>query len=454
MELMDLFMKHGILPQNDVLRYLEKKPLSYVEEIIDNTNLLFLTKNDLRLVEAKLNEKRRKNWGDRIEVIKDITGKSTSKGELVDFVKYFNSRLKILRKLLRKRGELMGSVTIDGALRGDDNEVRIIGIVKSLRETSGGSRIFELEDEGGSISVLCSDRKQMSRIALDSVLGVIASKGRDILYAKDIIFPDVILERNLQRADEDVSVVFTSDVHLGSKTFMKEKWRDFIDWLKNDSGNVRYVLFCGDNVDGVGIYPKQDRDLEVTDVYKQYELFASEIDGIPKNMEVIVIPGNHDTVRPAEPQPTLPSEITKILPRNVHALGNPCTIKICGVPILAYHGRSMDDLIYSNPDFTHNKPIDMMVEMLKLRHLVPIYGGRTPIAPETTDYLVIDEIPDIFITGHVHSFGIGRYRNVSLINGSTWQSQTSYQKMMGFEPNPGNIAIVNLMNGGLASKSF
>ena len=39
--------------------------------------------------------------------------------------------------------------------------------------------------------------------------------------------------------------------------------------------------------------------------------------------------------------------------------------------------------------------------LLKSRHLSPIYGNRTPIAPESEDMMVIDDVPDIFHAGHV-----------------------------------------------------
>jgi len=38
--------------------------------------------------------------------------------------------------------------------------------------------------------------------------------------------------------------------------------------------------------------------------------------------------------------------------------------------------------------------------------------------------MVIDTVPDIFVTGHVHGAGLSHYKGVRLINASTWQSQT------------------------------
>ncbi|MDY6985832.1 MAG: DNA-directed DNA polymerase II small subunit [Candidatus Thermoplasmatota archaeon] len=454
MDLTSLFIKHGILPQDEVLKYLENKPYSFVEDLLKNANVLFLTINDIKRYEEAVAKKRLEiDWKSRIEVLKDITGKSTTKGEANDFVKYFNSRFKLLKKILKRRSELIGSVNIEDALKGSERDVKVIGMVRDLRNVNGG-KILEIEDETSTMTVFTSDRKTINHITRDSVVGVIAERSRSSFYAKDLLVPDVMIDRSASRSTDSATIAITSDVHIGSKTFIREKWGSFMDWLGTQD-TIRYVLFCGDNVDGVGIYPGQEKDLEVTNVYEQYELFAAELDKIDdKSKEIIVLPGNHDSVRPAEPQPALPKEIRDLFSNNVLCVGSPCFMRISDVPILAYHGRSMDDFIYANSEFTHNKPVDMMVEMLKLRHLVPIYGSKVPIAPESTDYLAMDEVPDIFVTGHVHSFGVGRYRSITLINGSTWQAQTDYQRMLGFEPNPGNVALVDLKSGDIGTKSF
>jgi DNA polymerase II small subunit len=454
MDLTDLFIKHGVLPQDEVLRYLETKPRGYVDELLKSSSVLILTLDDVKKYEETLARKRLEtDWKSRIEVVKDITGKNTTKGEVGDFVKYFNSRFTLLKKILKRRSEFIGSVSIDEALKGSEKEIKAIGMVRDIRNVNGG-RIIEIEDETGTMTLFTSDRKIMNHITLDAVIGVVAERSRTNFYARDILLPDVVVDRRVSRSEENATIAITSDVHIGSKTFMSEKWTAFIEWLGTQD-TVRYVLFAGDNVDGVGIYPGQEKDLAVTNVYEQYELFATELDKIDdKSKEIIVLPGNHDAVRPAEPQPALSEEIRTLFSNNVLCVGSPCFMRVCNVPIIAYHGRCMDDFIYANSEFTHNKPIDMMVEMLKLRHLAPIYGGRVPIAPESTDYMVIDEIPDIFVTGHVHSFGVGRYRSITLINGSTWQSQTDYQRMLGFQPNPGNVALVDLKSGEISTKSF
>lgn len=61
--------------------------------------------------------------------------------------------------------------------------------------------------------------------------------------------------------------------------------------------------------------------------------------------------------------------------------------------------------------------------------------------------MVIDEVPDIFVTGHVHHTGLADYRGVTMINSSAWQSQTEFQKMHNTVPDPCKILMVHLGTG-------
>jgi DNA polymerase II small subunit len=111
----------------------------------------------------------------------------------------------------------------------------------------------------------------------------------------------------------------------------------------------------------------------------------------------------------------------------------------------------MDDLIPAM-NLSYDSPAEVMKTMLHMRHLAPIYGERTPIAPEREDTLVIDKIPDIFVTGHLHNTDVRYYRNVLMIQASAWQSQTSYQKMMNIQPDPAKAIVVDLQT--LAAKKL
>jgi DNA polymerase II small subunit len=125
-------------------------------------------------------------------------------------------------------------------------------------------------------------------------------------------------------------------------------------------------------------------------------------------------------------------------------LGNPSLIELNGVKILMYHGQSLDDIIGTIPDLSYAKPAEAMKVLLRARHLSPIYGERTPIAPEHEDHMVITEVPDIFHSGHIHVLDAQNYRGTLIVNSGTWQGQTNFQRTMGIIPNPGVAVIVNL----------
>jgi DNA polymerase II small subunit len=95
-----------------------------------------------------------------------------------------------------------------------------------------------------------------------------------------------------------------------------------------------------------------------------------------------------------------------------------------------------------------------MKEMLIRRHLSPMYGGKTALAPEKKDYLVMERSPEIFISGHVHGVGSMDYHGVKTINASAWQSQTEYQKMHNFNPEPAVMPTIHLGTGRVNMNKF
>jgi DNA polymerase II small subunit len=84
-----------------------------------------------------------------------------------------------------------------------------------------------------------------------------------------------------------------------------------------------------------------------------------------------------------------------------------------------------------------------MEEFLNIRHLAPIYGERTPLASELEDHLVIDEVPNVLHTGHVHINTYKNYKGIHLINSGTFQTQTEFQKIYNIVPTPAQVPILD-----------
>jgi DNA polymerase II small subunit len=394
-----------------------------------------------------------------MRVVKDVTGRSTCQGVIEDFSRYFRHRFLTLSRLLQTRRELAGAVDIAKAKR-LAREVRIVGMVASVRRTRNGHRLLDLEDETDVVSVLLPADPGFGSdwVVPDEVVGVVGTANdRGLVIAKQLVRPDVSSRRSWPGCSEDICAAFVSDIHVGSTTFLRERWDRLVAWLGDGdpvAQSVRYLVAVGDVVDGIGVYPRQEEELTIDDIYAQYEELAGLFAALPDHLRVVMLPGNHDAVRPAEPQPTFPPSVQKLFDSNVTFVGNPCTFDLHGIRVLAYHGRSMDDFVSSIPEMSYGRPLDAMREMLRMRHLAPIYGGKTPIAPEAEDYLVVDDVPHIFATGHVHAVGMDEYRGVRLINSSTWQGQTTYQKMRNITPVPAQLPIIHLPTGRAMLREF
>ncbi len=396
-----------------------------------------------------------------IEVVKDPTDKISGSGALEDYLEYFQDRFRRLERILRKRIDARGATSISEALKAPNNsKVKIIGMITEKREVEQ-KLILRVEDLEAGASLLVSSSAahevldKARRLLLDQVVCVSATKVRNtLLIADDFIWPDVP-QKKPQKASMPVYAALISDLHVGSKMFMAEAFNRFILWLNGKFGNsslrnmashVKYVTIAGDLVDGIGIYPGQIEELEITDVYEQYREVSKFIARIPDYIELIIIPGNHDASRKALPQPAIPQEYAEPLheSRKIYSLGDPCTVRLHQVELLLYHGRSLDDLIASVPNMSFHTPEKAMRLLLQSRHVAPIYGERTLIAPEAQDFMVIENPPDIFHAGHVHVVGCDTYRGISVVNSGAWQNRTGFQKKMGLTPTPGIAPIVDL----------
>jgi len=436
-----------------------------------------------------------------VTILSDISDESTCVGEYPEFVRYFRDRYTRLSGIIRGRvtARPIESLRVGRTGREYDS-VSIIGMVSEIKTTSKGNKLLQLEDPTGSFSVLAmpSDRDLWNAalgIVCDEVIGVTGSLTRDgrLMIAKGIVLPDIPNRYNQtlpgggngngtrngngtgngkrnwntngtgsgngngdsrNRGDCAGSAVLISDMHVGSNTFLEDAFCEFIDWLGDNSESMRYLIIAGDIVDGVGVYPGQEQELEIPDVYDQYRRAAAYLKRVPRDVRIVIAPGNHDAVRQAEPQPALPEKVTSMFRDDVVFVGNPALIEIGGVRILIYHGRSMDDLIATIPKMSYQQPDKVMIEMLRRRHLAPIYGGRVSIAPEATDHFVIDPIPHILHCGHVHTVGVDRYKGVTVINSGTWQSQTAFQKRVNLIPVPAHAAVVDLATLGTKMVRF
>ena len=425
--------------------YLQKKP----DDTIKSPECLDIPQKDPDFEDE---------WIGELDVILDITDQSACIGEYTDFLDYFKNRFYTLSNLLRNRGMSFRPIESlkkrKSGLVEEYDQISVIGMVSDLRTSKNGHRLIEIEDITGTFPVMVLKKEKnlfdkAMKVMLDEVIGVTGTLSNDgnMLFVNNIMQPDIPLKTNNELGQRNCKgkAVLISDMHVGSNTFLKNEWLNFIEWIKK-SNDINYLIIAGDIVDGIGIYPNQEKELQINDIYEQYQAAAQYLNQIPGHIKIVLSPGNHDAVRQAEPQPAFPDRIKNFFNKDIIFVGNPAVISIEGVRVLIYHGRSIDDLIATIPGMKYKDPTRPMIEMLKCRHLSPIYGSRVSIAPEKQDHLVIETPPDILHCGHVHTVGCATYRGVTIVNSGTWQSQTEFQRRMNLDPDPAKAVVVDLSN--------
>jgi len=383
-ELVQQMLKNSILPTPEIINSLHSE---------DDVK---------RFYEKILRDRNEKN--ESVELIFNYENKPR-KRRPADFTRLFQSRFNKLSKMLRERHELMGAVSINRILNKQDREqVSIIGLIYDKQTTKNNNTILTLEDETGSMKVIIHKNSPINSIVgdlvLDEVIGVRGSYDNKVIFASSIIFPDVPLDHELKKSPTEAYAAVISDIQLGSENFLEEEFRKFIKWLKGEYGTenqismakkVKYVFFVGDVVDGIGVYPEQEKRLKIKTIREQYEELYKHLSAIPEDIRLIISPGNHDAVRLAEPQPIIDNKFTKSLksmPLEIETARNSSInieMAISIIPFAASIKSSLSEFaIFSVNDllafslFNLVFPLNKLLTLPKMRFASVIVGSTPP----------------------------------------------------------------------------
>jgi len=406
------------------------------------------------------------DYNAKIKILKDPTKNLYTEGKIEEFLAVQKDKFNQLSKILKKRPEASGLLEINMINRLNNSvNVKFIGMVVNKRQTKKRKYLIEFEDPTGTcMSLVRQESKNCydlipkllpdQVVIVDGYLNVNKDTNSKIVLINDIIFPDTPKEHQINCPDEDLAICLISDTHFGSKDWLERVWHRFVDYLNckvgNDkqikqAGKIKYLCITGDVVDGIGVYPNQDKRLLITDIYKQYEVTAKYLSEIPDYINIIISPGDHDSVRKATPAPAIPKSVAKgLYDLDIKMVGCPSLVSLHGIKTELYHGTSLIDINMMIPGLNNDDPYSSMKEMIRTRHLAPTYGRKTELAPVSKDWLVIDEIPDILHTGHLHKNGYGMYHGILLVNSGCFQAQTNFMKSLGITPDYGKPTIVNI----------
>jgi len=473
-EIIETFLKNGILISSELLK--EINDYEHVSKIFD----LLKSKqvDDTLVVDQEINNSinatKIQTAGtiniNKVSIIYSYK-EEAKKREPQDFVDYFNNRYKALEKILKQHQELRNAVSINKIINKKEKQnITIVGIVSNIKTTKNGNLLFVIEDTTGQKTVIVNKNKpslfnEAKDIVLDEVIGVVGISIDTIVFANTIVWPDTPTNKELKRTDSEKYALFLSDLHVGSSKFLPDDFEKFLKWINGDIGNeqqkhiaknVEYIFIAGDLVDGCGIYPEQDKELITKDIHQQYKECSELLKQIPQHIPLIICPGNHDALRISEPQPQLSKNFAKPMYElnNVIMVSNPAMVNIhssdnfTGFDVLMYHGYSFDYFVAKVDSLRNQGGYDradlIMKFLLKKRHLAPSHMSTLYIPDTKRDPLVIEKVPDFFLSGHIHKSITSNYRNTTLICGSCWQGKTIFQEKVGHNPEPSRVPIVNL----------
>jgi len=459
-------LSKGFQIHPDAFKILEKIDVKELQNIIKQVvrekakqNLFLINQSDLKMfVESEVDD----SVEDRHEILFDPTKKVTSAEGIDGFTALFADRYSKLLKIMMQRSQAKKLTPIKNVTDGKLGEETFIAGLLMDRKIDRDVTKLVIDDPTGSVEILVWNQELQetaNSLLMDQFVMVGVTNGKNGGFiAKELLVPDVP-EHVANRSKTETYAVLISDIHVGSRYFMEKEFTEFISWLSSPdpvARKVRFLLICGDIVDGIGIFPNQDKELLIMDMDSQMAKAAQMLDKIPKHIKTFIIPGNHDPGRRALPQPAIPEKHNMSLwnRENFFMLGNPAFLDLNGVKVLMFHGQSLDDVVGTTPGLSYAQPARAMRALLRTRHLSPIYGKRTPIAPELEDFMVINEVPDIFHSGHVHVVDLDMYKGTLIVNSGAWQSQTGYQASGGIVPTPGIAIIVNLATMKVFTKDF
>ena len=196
----------------------------------------------------------------------DITGESTCEGKINDFAQYFRSRFLTLKRLLEKRHDFGRAMDISRAMT-LDRDVKVAGIVYECNTTKNGHTMVTIEDDTGTTKVFISKDSPLNGESFvnDEVIGVMGRPNlqRTMIIPEKIFRPDIPKQHTWEPSDSTSKIAFLSDVHVGSATFLENDWHRMVSWLKANAleQGINYLVFPGDVVDGIGVFPDQDKEL-------------------------------------------------------------------------------------------------------------------------------------------------------------------------------------------------
>ncbi len=378
----------------------------------------------------------------KMVIQQDIPEKTSDKPSIETFRVLFQDRYKQLSNILCNNIEnsnlLLKRNLLPSEIPSNKNGI-IIGMVQDTRVLHTNKFVIQLEDLQDEVITNCVMVQdsllfpEYRDILRDSVIGIDGVLPKDFeggiitaFWGKEIIRPS-FSPIVFTPTSTSYKILFIADFHFGSTFFSRNIFSKLVDFLtlmelkpveERIASDIDMIFMVGDLIEGVGRSTDQKDNLIHHSIQSQYSGLAKLLKRIPTDIELLIIPGEHDATQVAIPQPSIDQKLAKellALP-NLKSHGNPLKLALDSTSFLLFHGQSNESIF---PHQLQSKSIDPTVgiqHLLEYRHLCPEYGSTIPLALYNKDYLVINDIPDVFVTGHTHQAFYQEYKGVKIIS--------------------------------------
>jgi DNA polymerase II small subunit len=409
----------------------------------------------------------------KILVKLDIPDRSSDKPNIETFRQLFLNRYEKLSNILKtnisEQNSILRQILSDEEIPTDKSGI-LLGMVQDTRVLHTNKFVIQLENPESNILTRCvmvqdsesfPEYREILRDTVVGIEGVLPKnyQGGEItaFWGRDVIRPS-FNPIDFKSTTESYKILFISDIHFGSNNFIRSIFAKLIQFLslqkltpQNEelASKIGTLMIVGDLIEGIGLFPDQKDEIVYHSLQSQYEGLSILLQEIPKDIEIIIIPGEHDATQIPNPQPAIDKQIGKTLLTlpNLRNHGNPLRLTIEDMTILAFHGQGHEILFEKHFDADPLNPIRGIKDLLEYRHLFPEYGSFNPITPFKRDYLVINEIPNVVVSGHFHQAHFEEYKGVKILTCGSFQREENKKTKDIINASLGRFPILDTQTG-------
>lgn len=372
-KIINLFLERGMFIDREGLDHFQENP-EQVDTFIERVKQL---EERPKTVSIVLIKKLLEAPPVGIEEIKKVV--PPKKNISVDDVsKILVGRYERIQKYFSNRIDLVNPISIN-KIREKAMRFSLIVMVKEKNE---GNKTLEVEDLTGE-AIVHVDNEAFDFVLPDEVLGIVCEKTNEMIEAVNILWPDIPLKREIPKLEEDVYCMFLSDLHLEQD--FESKTKKILKEIQSLKYKQLYIFLFGKN--------STDRE--------QLEKFVRLL---PVNVKVIII---HDSEK-FEVENTLCFLSPVFL-----SIGRKINLLLCDGGQLSPYKEILNG----------KKPEEIMLNLLKVRHLDPVFRTERVL---DEDRLLIDTIPDIFVSGNFGPAGMMNYKGTTIVSCGNFLSEPVY----------------------------